>query len=260
MTQQTNKILTNNKIRFNFENFKRVYTVEVTIKKEDDEINIISFEAEVNYYKEETRAYFFAEVILKNFRLNFKEPESLMEKIALRCRKAIEKCVFRVSSKNEILDIKNHQEILQNWDRVKEQLRYEYEGETFEKYITLFERSIKDKNILLLRLRKNIFINQYFFPIYEEYFHGLKKKNIEEFSFFNLDYKEEVLLEIENNGEMDKDNKVIISKNLIRTIDNTQLVPIEDYGTKYTLNEDLSIATVIGKFSNNGMDYSYTIE
>ena len=260
MTKQTNEILTNNKIQYNLENFDRLYNVEITINKDEENISIISFNAHVNYFKESTRSYFLAQVIIKDFRLNFKEPESIMEKLALRCRESLEKCVFRVTSKNELLDIKNHKEILQSWDKIKEQLQYEYEGETFDRYIYLFEKSIKDKDVLLLRLKKNLFINQYFFPIYEEYYHGFMKKNIEEFSFFNLDYKEEVLLEIENNGQFDIAHRAVISKKLVRTITNTELIPIEEYEAKYILNNDLSIGAIEGNFSNNGMYYSYVIE
>lgn len=260
MTIQTKDILINNTIYFNFQNFDRVYNVEITIKSDEENINIITYKAHVAYFKEVTNSYFLVQVIIKDFLLNFNEPDSAMEKLALRCREAIEKCVFRVSSKNEILDIDNHSEILGAWQKIKEQLRQENEGQTFEKYIYLFENSIKSKDTLLLRIKKNLFINQYFFPIFEEYYHGLKKKNIEEFNFFNLDYKEEVLLEIENGGNFDKEGKVIISKKLIRTEGNTEQIPIGEYEAKYVLDNNFSLGKIQGEFSNNGMYYSYTIE
>ncbi|MEO8234261.1 MAG: hypothetical protein ABI549_02500 [Flavobacterium sp.] len=260
MAINTKDILINNTIYSNFQDFNKVYNVEITIKSDDENINIITYKSYVSYFKEITNSYFLVQVIIKDFLLNFNEPDSAMEKLALRCREAIEKCIFRVSSKNEILDIDNHSEILGAWQKIKEQLRQENEGQTFEKYIYLFENSIKNKDTLLLRIKKNLFINQYFFPIFEEYYHGLKKKNIEEFNFFNLDYKEEVLLEIENEGKFDKERKVTISKKIIRTESNTEQIPIEEYEAQYILDNDLSLEKIQGKFSNNGMNYSYTIE
>lgn len=260
MTINTKDILINNTIYPNFKDFNKVYNVEITIKSDEDTINIITYKVHVAYFKEITNSYFLAQVIVKDFLLNFNEPDSAMERLALRCREAIEKCVFRVSSKNEILDIDNHLEILGAWQKIKERLRQENEGQTFEKYIYLFENSIKSKDTLLLRIKKNLFINQYFFPIFEEYYHGLKKKNVEEFNFFNLDYKEEVLLEIENKGNFNKEGKVVISKKIIRTESNTVKVPIQEYEAHYILDNDLSLEKIQGNFSNNGMNYSYTIE
>lgn len=91
-----------------------------------------------------------AEVIITNFRLNFQTPDALMEVLALKCRESIEKCIFQINTKNEIIGIENHEEIIQNWNRIKENLVQENEGEIFEKYPRWRELVplIKSKNTL----------------------------------------------------------------------------------------------------------------
>ena len=260
MPEKNQLILANDYcINFNPKNSKLKYSVEIDI---DDNVNlnIISYNVEVSYTKEPINKYYLAEVIITNFRLNFQTPDAVMEILALKCRESIEKCIFRINTKNEIIEIENHQEILQRWYTIKESLIHENEGEIFEKYISIFENNILNEDSLLVKIKKNLFINQYFFPIFNEPYHNLNKNNDEQFSFFNLDYQEQVVLEVENKGIFDENEMAIISKKLMANKEKHLLLPIESYASKYILNKNTEIAIIEGAFSNFNNKYSYKIE
>lgn len=246
-------------INFNPRNSILKYSVEIEI---DDNVNlnVISYNVQVSYTKKPINKYYLAEVIITNFRLNFQTPDAVMEVLALKCRKSIEKCVFKINTKNEIIEIENHKEILESWSAIKENLIQENEGEIFEKYISIFENNILDVDLLLIKLRKNLFINQYFFPIFNEPYHNLNKNNDEQFSFFNLNYHEQVVLEVENKGIFDENQMATISKKLIVNQEKQLLVPIGSYVSKYILNKNSEINIVEGAFSNFNNKYSYKIE
>lgn len=260
MQNEEQLLVYNNSIHFNFKNFIREYTVQIYIDGEvyDDTSNI-SYNVKVHYTKEYTKPYFFAEVIISNLLLNGKLPQTTMQNIALKCSKTIEKCVFQVNSKNEIIGLDNYKEILEKWRKTKDAIIQEYDGEIVDKYLILFEKSLVNETILLEKIKKNLFINQYFFPIFDEPYHGFHKKNVETFNFFNVDYQEEVSVEIENQGDFDLNGKAFILKQLIKNQDNTKLFPIKSYKTKYILNRDFHIEIIEGQFISQNKKYSYEI-
>lgn len=254
-------LIHSNSINFNFNNFKKEYAVEITIDGETDgDLSVISYKAAVSYTKDIMNSYFLAEVTITDFLLNFNYPDSVMQIIALKCRKAIEKCVFQVNTKNEIIGLENYKEIVEKWSEIKAKMTQEYEGEIVNKYLAMFEKSLKNATILLKKIKKNLFINQYFFPIFDEPYHGFQKKGIEIFSFFDLDYQEEILLKIENQGNFDENGKAIVSKQLIKNQNNAELYPIKSYITKYILDEDLKIEKIEGQFLVRNNKYAYEID
>lgn len=261
MTKNNDQLLVyNNSIHFNFKDFIKEYAVQISIDGEiDDDSSNVSYNAKVHYTKEYTKPYFFAEVVISNFLLNEKPPQSTMQNIALECSKTIEKCVFQVNTKNEIISLDNYKEILDKWRKTKNAIIQEYEGEIVDKYLILFEKSLVNETILLDKIKKNVFISQYFFAIFDEPYHGFQKKNVEIFNFFNVDYQEEVIVEIENQGDFDENGKATISKQVIKNQDNTELFPIKSYKTKYILNRDFHIEIIEGQFISQNKKYSYEI-
>ena len=260
MQKDQSLLIYNNSIYTDFKYFTKQYSVEISIDGEaHDDLSIVSYNATVNYTKDVMKPYFLAEVIITDFLLNYKYPDSIMQIIALRCREAIEKCVFQVNTKNEIVALENYKVIVEKWSHIKEKIVQEYDGETIDKYLILFEKGLENSDVLLKKIKKNLFINQYFFPIFDEPYHGFQKRGVEIFSFFNLDYQEEVLIEIENEGNFNENGKAVVSKQLIKNQNNTELFPIKSYLTKYVLNKDLHIEKIEGQFVVKNNKYSYEI-
>ena len=258
--KQDQLLIYNNSIHFNFKDFIKKYAVQIYIDGEiDDDASSISYKVKVHYTKEYTKPYFCAEVLISNFLINEKLPQTTMQDIALECSKTIEKCVFQVNTKNEIIGLENYKEILEKWKNIKQGIVQEYEGEIDYKYLAVFEKSLENETILLAKIKKNVFINQYFFPIFDEPYHGFQKKNVEIFNFFTIDFQEEVVVEIENQGDFDENGKATISKQLIKNQDNTQLFPIKSYKTKYILNKDFQIEIIKGQFEVKNNKYSFEI-
>ncbi len=259
MQQQILK-LNNNCINFNFEGFKRKYEIQISIDgDEDGEENIISYKTELKYFKKEHSLDYIVEVTTKDFMVNFENPDSVIQEIALECRVAYEKCIFIVNSKNVIIEFENYENILENWTQVKEKLNQKYEGETFQKYLNLFEEKLFKKDLFFLKIKKNLFINQYFFPIFDTQYNNLKNITTEFISFFGFDYQEDVIVQIETNADFKENENTIITKKIVESQNNTEFFPIELYETKYTLDKNLSINKIEGQFVNHNKKYVYTI-
>jgi hypothetical protein len=249
-----------NCINSNFKDFKAQYAVEIIIKQGLEEPNNVTYKVNVHYSWEKRNPYYLVQVTKTHFLVNFKIPDSMLEEIILISQKAIEKCVFKVDGSNRIIDLHNHDEIVKSWKTIKKQLQQENEGATFEQYIALFEKSLLDKEALLQKLKKDTFIKQYFFPIFEQPYHGFERKGVERFSFFNFDYEEETLLRVEKQGIFDESATVLLTKTLIESEKNTQEFPITSYETTYKFNTDHIIEEIKGAFINQGNEYSFQIE
>ena len=122
MSKNKNILTHNNSVNQNFDNLQFQYNVEITIAGSGEAVDKISFKTSVNYLKPNNKSYFLAEVTITDFLLNFEYPDSLMQVIALKCRKTIEKCIFKINSKNEIIELENHQEIIDNWQIIKQKM------------------------------------------------------------------------------------------------------------------------------------------
>jgi hypothetical protein len=257
--QKQSLIASDNCINANFKNVAAQYTVMITIQQEGEEEQVVSYNAQVQYTKDTRDPYYLVAVTISDFLLNLSIPETMLQEMALACQKAIEKCVFSVDNNHKIIDLHNHSEILTRWKTIKTQLYQDNEGETFEQYVALFEKSLLDKQVLLQKLKKDTFIKQYFFHIFEEPYHGFERKGIERFSFFDVDYEEEMVLRVGNEGIFDDSATVQLTKAIVQSDKNTSLFPIEAYETYYTFNTHHEIQEIQGAFKNHGKAYLFEI-
>jgi hypothetical protein len=249
--------LHNNALHFNRKNFNREYAVQVVIEIDYKDIQVITYNVLVAY-SVNSNWQPLVEVISTNFLVNHKEPDDVMEEIAIKCRETLSRCVFRVTTGNEVTGLENYVEILEKWKVVKQQILEQNTGEVVDKYLQTFENVLNNKDLLLARLRIDTFISHYFFPVYDEAFHGLRKKNREVFTYFNFEYDDDVILEITNDGAFDEYGDVVLLKKLAEN--DNRMFPVEKYETEYTLDATMAIAAIHGEFSNHGKKYFYTIE
>jgi hypothetical protein len=251
--------LLNNCLFFNRQNFKRTYSVEVIIDIEDKTPQAITYNVTISYGVN-SLGRSIAEVVTVGFLVNHKEPQSILEEIAVKCREALSICVFEINVRNEIIGIENYFEILRRWEDVKKQLLIENTGEIAERYLDMFEASLIDADLLLSKLRKDSFIGNYFSPIYNAPYHGYKRTFSENFTFFNVEYDEDLILEITEDGNFDEYGHATVIKRLSDPDNYERLIPIEVYEAKYTLDNSLAIKRIDGVFLNYGKRYLFTIE
>lgn len=106
----------------------------------------------------------------KNLYINRHEADLVAEELAVRLMEALNPIRVLVDPSNTIQNgIENHEEILRNWEKVKNNIRDKFEGELTEKLLEKVEKTIQNQVQILLRLEKDMFWSAYFAPIYGVY-------------------------------------------------------------------------------------------
>lgn len=251
-----NTIAKENLLRFNPLNFQKSYRVEIVIEEENARENTkITYDAAVEVPQVFQSGEYLAAVTMTKFRVNGFEPDLMMEQLASKCRKPLEKVEFIVARNGELLRVHNHDEILEKWKPIKERLEIEYSGDIFEKYLNLTDKALQDKEAILAALKKDTFIHQYFYPLYNESFFNYTKKKVEAVRFFNISYEIDMVLELQ------KDTSLSGNITVVKRIDDKEYdyskMPVDDYTTEYLLNENMEIINITGRFGNYGRKYSF---
>ena len=240
-----------NILRFNTNEFKKKYKVEVVFEETIYDRTRVVYEVSVENLEVIASGNYLCYVVMDNFLINNKEPDLIMEQLAHKCRKPYETLVLIISKNGEIIGLNNHPDIIEKWNVLKKRLAVEYSGNEFEKYVQLTEDAIIKPEIFLSKLKNDIFISQFFYPIYEEAFIGFSKKNTESAKFFNINYKINMLLSIQDEGELNEDGNMIIKKSIDKNEYNFHQMPIDSFDTEYVLNSKSEIVKIKGKFDNH---------
>lgn len=257
MLTYNNTIVKENLLRFDALNFQKSYKVEIAIEESIYDVTRITYDANVEVLNVFPSGEYLAEVIMTRFRVNGFEPDLMMEQLAYKCRQPLEKVEFIVAANGEITDINNHSEILEKWKSVKERLELEYTGVNFEKYLNLTDRALQDKATILTALKKDTFIHQYFYPLYNEAYFNYKKNTVEEVKFFNINYEINMELVVQENVSLN--GNITVVKQIDAKKYDFSKMPIDAYTTEYLLNEKMEISNITGRFENYGRKYSFRI-
>lgn len=253
----TNSLAKENVLRFNPLNFKKLYRTEIAIEESPVDITKINYNVEVEVLEGYHNGSYLASVTMNGFKINGFEPDLMMEQLAHKCRKPLETVEFIVAANGVVTDIHNHPEIVEKWNAVKERLEIEYSGDNFEKYVSLTDTAMKDKDALLAGLRRDIFISQYFYPLYNEAFFDYSKRNVERIRFFNINYEIDMMLKFQDNISL-SGNMSIIKEIDTKEYDLSKM-PIDVYTSEYLLNSNMEILNINGRFENHGRKYIFRI-
>lgn len=251
-----------NTIQFNPSNEIKNYAIEVEIGVSEDEIITINYNATVCWELKNRLGEYVISVRFKNFLINQNKPELLMEILAERCREPINDLKLLASKESKVVDVLNHDEITQKWQRTKEDLRKEYSGKLFERYLELQENTISNKEFLLEKLKKDIFISQFFSGIYNINFKSYFFKANENPDFMNISYEIPVNFEMLNQGVYSKKEELFLRKSIDEQLYDFNQMPIESYKTFYTLDGDHFIKNVMGKFEalNQSVSFAFNLK
>lgn len=248
---------TDNCLRLDIGYFKKKYKTELIIEEHQNSKIRITHSALVETVDIINPEVYLVAVTVNNFLINNLPPDLMLEQLAEKCRKPLEHVIYYVSKNWEIKGIYNHHEIFDRWIEIKERLQQEYTGNVFEKYISSHEQVITNPDVLLKKLKQDIFLSQLFFPLYNEAFSGYVKKNKEQVKILNIEYEIGVAVTINPEQLVESDGTVTI----IKSVDNEQnQMPVEQYYTKYKLDKEMAITAVHGSFENYRRKFFFNID
>ncbi|WP_296145339.1 hypothetical protein [uncultured Flavobacterium sp.] len=154
------------------------YGVEYKVVK-GEEINTMKFETSI-YFKgkiDNQKSVFEVDRISKTF-INNEETSTIADELAEKVASVIYPLQIIVDEEGKWDSVYNFNEINNRWEKVKEKILGEYEGEWVEKYLDLNEKTLQSEEKLNEALSKDWFLNAYFNGIYVHYTKYLSKRNV----------------------------------------------------------------------------------
>lgn len=145
------------------------YGVMYTITS-GEEVNTIKFETSVLFKGiTESKEYIFEiDRISKTF-VNDEETSTIADELAEKTSKVLYPLELIVAKDGKWSGINNYKEIKKRWEKVKEKIHDEYEGEWVEKYLLLNEQTLEEEGNVVNALKKDWFLSSFFNGIYVYY-------------------------------------------------------------------------------------------
>lgn len=235
---------------------KSNYGVMYTITS-GEETNTVKFETSV-IFKERTvkNTYIYEIDRVSETYINDEEATSLADELAEKTSKVLYPLKIEVDNEGKWIEINNYNEIYNRWEKTKEKILSEYEGEWVEKYLKENQETIESEGRLQTALSKDWFLNSYFASIYVYYTHKYQFEVIKPFPILvncnSVNYKvkqkineyldEHNLIKIEQNGNLEDER----SKT---DLQNEMNIPY--YATLYP-NQDIAEGTFRSLYFLNG--------
>lgn len=245
-----------NCLRFDAANFERLYEVEIFFEENRNSKTRLTHSAFVKTLEAKGENAWLVSVVLWNYLINNEKPDLVMEQLAEKCRRPLEKLVLVVNSQWEVIGLHNHEAILELWTDVRQRLEEEYTGEIFEKYIQRHEEALLNRDVLLAKLKKDLFITQFFCGMYNRAFHDFSFVSQENIRALNIDYI--VDMEYKIKDRRDSEN-LFVEKEIDRQQYAARQMPIDNYNTAYELKDDFSVKDISGSFENYGRRLAFNI-
>jgi len=144
--------------------------------------NTIAYNISLRFYpkNEKDKQYVSLDIISKTY-INNKEPDIMIDELALACTKALYPVVFQIDINGLLLGIQNHDDIILRWKKQKEKNLKYYKGAVAKKYCDLFGQTLKDKDTLFHCLQNDWFLHLYFNDLYTTYNNDRELKRTLEF-------------------------------------------------------------------------------
>jgi len=153
------------------------YGVLKTIKSTNKE-QTIKYETSVRFYpKDQDGSYYVSIDITSKTYINDKEANLIADEMALSCTEVLYPLVLKIDKNVQLIEIQNHGQILNRWEKQKKtKLKY-FEGEIAKNYFQRFEETLIDESLCLHYLKNDWFLYLYFNKIYRTYFPDSKQKD-----------------------------------------------------------------------------------
>jgi hypothetical protein len=159
---------------------KIYYTVAYNIIAGDTVEHTISFELSVQDQEQDQEENHLFEIDkISTTYINGEEPNTIADELAEKVASALYPIAIVVNKNGKWIDIYNYTSIKERFENNKINILNEYQGEWAEKYLSLCEQSLVDKDALKRSWEGNWFLNSFFNELYVSYSANLSfEKNI----------------------------------------------------------------------------------
>ena len=189
------------------------YGVMYTIHSGEEE-NTMKYEVRVSFLEKlEASAYLYRIERLSKTFINDDEANTIADELAEKAASVLYPLEVVVDENGKWQQVYNHHVILSRWEKVKDVILDEFEGEWVDKYLMFTERTLENEIGLNSSLSKDWFLNAYFSGVYANYTNQLKYESETLFNLLPsttaLSYKTEHKIE----QYLDEDNLIAIEIN-----------------------------------------------
>jgi hypothetical protein len=108
--------------------------------------------------------------------INDIEPDNTIDELAHECGCVYYPLQVEIGLNGKIKSINNYTEIIERWEKKKQQLKEYFQGEIVEQYIQLMNNTIQSEDDLTDCITKDLFFDVYFSSIYKIYTTGINNK------------------------------------------------------------------------------------
>lgn len=259
MNERSPSILyASNMLSFHPENFVKEYMVKVVVRKDQNKENILLYRVRTTWNKSINQG-FFVKVETRDFLINYNEPSLLIELLAEECRQPLQKIDFELNEFGQIEAIKNYDEIVEKWKETKKEIALKYSGEVVEKYIKLQDAVMYEYDVLVTKLKKDLFLNQFFYPIYNNVFREFKLDVIEKSNLLGINYLFPMQFISNDGGKYDENQHLHFEKRINEKEYDFDKMPVSIYEAKYGVSKDHSIEFIKGNFETFGQKLDFYI-
>ena len=134
-----------------------------------EEETTMKYEVSVSYLKKDTIGlYFEIDKISPTF-INDEEANTIADELAEIVSATLYPLTIIVDENGKWIDVANFKEIKNRWEKVKEIIYKDFEGDWVNDYLHECENNLIDENTFFLSLKGNWFLNAYFAGIYIYY-------------------------------------------------------------------------------------------
>ena len=211
------------------------YGVMITLENGERK-NEIKYQASVQWLKSESDLHYFEIDRTSKIFINEEEVNDIADLLAYKTSKVLYPMQISVDETGKFNSVENLEIFKERWEKIKEEVYKEFEGETVEEYLLKIEEKIGEPEIISLLIKNDLFIRTLFFGVYQKF--GLKFQLSGEESFPITD------------NPIEPNFKIQLEIDPLK--DDYDLINIEGNGTLY---EERSVHDFV-----NGSPFSFLLE
>ena len=142
-----------------------------------EEETTMKYEISVSYLKKDTIGLYFEIDKISATYINDEEANTVADELAEILSATLYPLTIIVDENGKWNNVANFKEIKNRWDKVKETIYKDFEGDWINDYLQECENNLIDENTFTLSLKENWFLNAYFGGIYFYYGNSFNFEN-----------------------------------------------------------------------------------